>query len=283
MPIFTVEIDGHQYDLEGDHEPSEAEARAAIGGQAPKQATAPPAAATRGMAQPSTMQPPAEQPLMDRLLHGPKVTDPRNGEPIQVLGDPGMLANISTVGGFGSIKGVPGILARAAGMSKAQGGENIAQAVTAAKDVPLQTPGIQAAVDEMMQYSGIENVPRVVRSLAKRLSTGDPFLVQKARLYAPAISRGSANEFAGLTPNMQRLLGGLKGPLNEAITAAAETVGKGEQYASGMKEYARASKAAKTMNETVKPLARRLANKGAEGAALTAGGGALYKLLFGRD
>lgn len=53
MPIYTVEIDGKQYDLEGDHEPSEAEARQAVGSSAPKQATRPPASATIGMMQPS--------------------------------------------------------------------------------------------------------------------------------------------------------------------------------------------------------------------------------------
>lgn len=49
MPIYTVEIDGKQYDLEGDHPPSEAEARAAVGQQAAPQATAPPKAATLGV------------------------------------------------------------------------------------------------------------------------------------------------------------------------------------------------------------------------------------------
>lgn len=70
MPIkvYTVEIDGHQYDLEGDHEPSEAEARAAVGGQAPKPATAPPKQATIGMMQPSTMRDSAF-PTPDQLLN----------------------------------------------------------------------------------------------------------------------------------------------------------------------------------------------------------------------
>ena len=54
--IYTVEIDGVEYDIEGDRPPTEAEARAAVGAfQTPKQATAPPAAATAGMLPPSTV------------------------------------------------------------------------------------------------------------------------------------------------------------------------------------------------------------------------------------
>jgi len=257
MPIhaYTVEIDGQQYDLEGDHEPSEAEARAAVGATAPavpKRATPPPASATIGMLQPSTATSRAPTGTLMDLIPPPDQIRQDMGRYKESLGlaipTPPVQAMAS------GAKAVPGILARAAGVSKARAGENIAEAVTAAKDVPLTTPAIQAAVDEMMQYSGIENVPRVVRSLAKRLTTG-PLTVEKARLYAPAVSRGSANEFANLSPNMQRLLGGLRAPLNEAITDAAATVGKGEQYASGMKEYARANKARKFATETLSPAA----------------------------
>lgn len=45
MPIYTVEIDGKQYDIEGDRPPSEAEARAAVGSVAPE--TTPKAATQR--------------------------------------------------------------------------------------------------------------------------------------------------------------------------------------------------------------------------------------------
>lgn len=66
--IYTVEIDGKQYDLEGDHPPSEAEARGAIGATTPKQATAPPAAATAGMMKPNTPND-STFPTPDQLLN----------------------------------------------------------------------------------------------------------------------------------------------------------------------------------------------------------------------
>lgn len=228
----------------------------------PKQASAPPAAATRGMGRPSTAH--GDPGFLERQM----ARMPLSVDQIPVSGEP--IGPLPTSGAISAVKGVPGILARAAGASKVRGGANIAAAVAAAKDVPLQTPGIQAAIDEMMQYSGIENVPRVARSLGKRIASG-PLSVEKARLYYPAVSRGSAAEGARLTPNMQRLLGGLKAPLNEAITAAAETVGKGEQYASGMKEYARGSKVARFASENAAPALKAALKRLLQGTALYGG------------
>jgi len=281
--IYTVEIDGQQYDLEGDHEPSEAEARAAVGATAaplapPKRATPPPASATIGMLQPSTATTSDRVPSVFGFPMKPELAQMTDG--VEVMGQP--IGPLPTTGAIGAVKAVPGILARAAGISKVRGAANIAEAVNAAKAVPIDPAQVAAAADEMMQFKGIERVPMVVRKLVTELQQG-PMNVERARQFYPALSRMSANDFASLTPNMQRLVGGLKGVFNEAITDAAATVGKGAQYASGMKEYARAGRAAQTYEKTVKPLAARLLRRGAEGAAATAGGTALYKLLFGKE
>lgn len=199
---------------------------------------------------PSLSEQMRDRPLMDRVTHPipDTLTDPETGQPIRVMGSPGIIQAAATSGVNlpGAVKGIPGVLAKGLGISKARAGANIAEAVTAAKDVPLNVAtSIEQPLAEIMRFKGIERLPMAVRSLAKELQSGAPLTVETARKYYPAISRMSASEFATLTPNMQRLVGGLRAAMNTGITDAAETVGKGAQYASGMREYARAGKAAK--------------------------------------
>ncbi len=190
------------------------------------------------------------------------------------MGAPGVVAGVKAI----ATKG-PGVIARGLGISKARAGANIAEAVAAAKDVPLDVAtSIGGPLKEIMGYKGIETVPMSVRSLSKAVESGQPLTVELARKYYPAISRMSANEFASLTPNMQRLVGGLRAAMNEGITASAETVGKGAQYAAGMKEYARAGKVGK-MVESVTPAAESALRKALEALGIGTGGMAAYRLF----
>lgn len=268
MPIYTVEIDGKQYDLEGDHPPSEAEARSAVGSVAPQQATPPPASATIGMMAPSTKTSRAPTGTLMDYVPPPAERERDMGRMVDAL--PLAVATPSAPAIVAGAKSVPGVLARAAGISKVRAGANIAEAVDVAKAVPIDPAHVAAAADDMMQFKGIERVPMVVRKLVTELQQG-PMNVERARQFYPALSRMSANDFASLTPNMQRLVGGLKGVMNEAITDAAATVGKGAQYASGMKEYAKAGKAAATWENKVKPAAGTALKKLLQGAGLYEG------------
>lgn len=285
MPIFEVQQNGKTYEVDA---PDLQTAASSLGGQSqPKQATPPPAAATMGMRAPDTATDRAPSgKLLDLIPRRPEQQrDMRQMVDAMPLGTPAPVSAVAS-----GVRAVPALAAkgveagrRIAGLSKFRAGTNIDAAVAAAKDVPLDTTAVKTAVDQMMQYAQpgefIETVPRVVRGLAKRITSGVPLTVEKARLYYPAISRGSANEFANLTPNMQRLLGGLKAPLNEAITAAAETVGKGEQYAKGIGEYARASKAEKFVTDKAAPAAMAALKRLLQGTALYGGYKTGEKLL----
>lgn len=103
MPIYTVEIDGKEYDIEGDRPPSEAEARGAVGAYQP-QATPPPAGASHGMLAQSTAEgDPMEPKAFGRPLR-PDMAMALNSE--EVMGSP-MAPPMAMLLGK-----LPGILAR---------------------------------------------------------------------------------------------------------------------------------------------------------------------------
>ncbi len=228
-------------------------------GQSQPQGTAPPAFASAGMARPDTAtSPPPTGKLIDLVKQTPdeRTTEMRRYIDALPMAVPTTGAVSIAKAGAGAVKGAAegttDFLTKLAGANKARGAANIADAVTAAKDVPVPASDIATAGDRMMQFKGIERVPMAVRKLVGELHAG-PITVERARQYYPAISRMSANEWNSLTPNMQRLIGSVRGEMNTAITAAADTVGKGEQYASGMKEFARGAKLGRYVDTSVKP------------------------------
>lgn len=91
LKVYTVEIDGKQYDLEGDHPPSEAEARSAIGSH---QSVDPTAAATAAWKPPPTLADEfTPRKIGERALSGLK------GEAEGVMG--GLTAPVAALGYFG--------------------------------------------------------------------------------------------------------------------------------------------------------------------------------------
>ncbi len=88
-------------------------------------------------------------------------------------------------------------------------------------------------------------VPAVVRRFAQRVT--DPkkaaLTFEEARDYASTISKLSANEFGKLAPVVQLEVGAMRQALQTALTEAAGTVSKADEYTKGLREYARASKA----------------------------------------
>lgn len=250
MPIYTVELDGKQYDIEGDRPPNEAEARAAIGAFASSPqtpATPPPAAATAGMIDQSTMQGDPKRPdtFFGREVR-PDVSDAVDGKEV-LQGVPMLWSPGAPTAALAAAKKVPGIMARGLGISKARAGANIQGAVEAAKGVAVNAEAPGEVGLGILESKGIETIPRVVESFMRRIT--DPakgeLAVEEARRYYSAMSRLSTNDFNRLTPAMQRQVGAMSRALGDALTGAMDTVGKGAQYTSGMKEYARASTAAK--------------------------------------
>jgi hypothetical protein len=260
MPIYTVEIDGHQYDIEGDHPPTEADARAAVGAVSPKQQAAPEPAKQPGI---------LDSPIVQRFLHGDKEI---NGVPINA---PGLgLADAATPYGINPLsvaKKVPGILARGLGMSMERGGQNIESALQAARETPVVTDEISSLVQRAKELATRGNRPtRAVNQLAARIGDAEnPILAPEAHDFASSFSRMSPNEFGNLSGPMRRQVSQISKALREATTTAA-----GDGYASGVKEYGRGASAAKV----VKAVKSTALPQVAKGAAQATGVGGLYGL-----
>lgn len=293
MPVYTVELDGKQYDLEGDHPPSEAEARSAIGGTAPKTATPPPASATIGMMQPSTAkgdpEPSTAENLRNTLQWGGKVIAGMMGMNAPGVISPGIDAveNPKTTLATAAVplaaqklvQAVPGVVEagkRLRGVSSARAVTNLQESSAAAKGVPLNDTGVWKEGTRAQELVARGSKPAgAVTKLMNRIGdvNAEPLTFEEARDYYSNISRLSANEFNSLNSTMQRQVGAVKQALHEALTDAAGTVGKGEQYAKGIKEYGDSMAAAAKWEEKTKPMLMKMLKS----AAKWGGGGAVFE------
>lgn len=140
--------------------------------------------------------------------------------------------------------------ARGLGMSSTRASETLARVADAAKsgsvNVGVEGPGAQGLRMLELQDRG-GSLPRVVTQFMRRITDpeGAPMSFAEGRDFYSNLSRLSANEFGRLNPVMQRQLGAMREALHTALTDAAGTVGMGEQYAGGIREYAKAAAAAK--------------------------------------
>lgn len=144
--IYTVEIDGREFDIEGDRPPSEAEARAAVGAQ--PTATPPPADATRGMLAPETEATPPSlrdqirQQIDDYQRHADtrsaEMTADMKAHPVRFAANVGLVAAAPAI-----LSRVPGILGRGAGMvSRAMAGKPaVAGAVYGGAEGAIESKG----------------------------------------------------------------------------------------------------------------------------------------------
>jgi len=279
MPIYTVELDGTQYDLEGDHEPSEAEARAAIGGMEPKKATAPPKSATIGMIAPSTATSRAPSgTLMDLIpSQDQRARDMGNLiEHLPIPADvpspvPGIVAGAKAVPGVA--KAVPGVIARAAGVSRARAGANIEAALQAGRElsVPLNE-GANTAAMRARDLVGSKNSE--LNQFLDRLTNpsvtkyrGADLAVREAQDFVSKFGAMSADDASKIPPMALKEFRTLTAELRAALTGALDTVGKGEQYARGVAEYRRSAKVAQAW-ENAKPVLAKWAKWAVPAGAL---------------
>jgi hypothetical protein len=177
----------------------------------------------------------------------------------------------------GAVKGattlagkVPGVVAKGLGISKVRAAENLTEAATAAKDVPVNMGTVAKEGERYRQLVTAGGRPTgAVTKLLRRLDDGEELTFESARDVYSNLSRLSANEFNSLNPTMQRQIGAMREALQAALTEAAGTVGKGDQYAAGVNEYAKSARAAAKWEElkpAVTKTLRRLAYAGAAGA-----------------
>jgi hypothetical protein len=185
--------------------------------------------------------PSAEKPAI------PDVQTPENmsgsiGSALPVLGE-------MALGGAPVVRAGVNAIPRAARAS-----EKFQDVMAAAKSVPIEVKDVGDAalrVQQLADRGG--SMPLSVRKLLNRLTDPEkaPMMYEESRDFASNISRLSADEFGRLTPAIAREVAGLRVALNKANALAARHVGKGEEYASAMKEYARAMRLQSAVNSAV--------------------------------
>jgi hypothetical protein len=124
-------------------------------------------------------------------------------------------------------------------------GGNFQDVMGAAKNKPVpitnELSGALSRYQELVDRGGSRSI--AVSKLLNRITNPDagPMTYGEARDFASNISRLSADEFMRLTPQMKQQVGAIRVALNNAVGQTAESVGKGAQYQSAMKEYAKAA------------------------------------------
>ncbi len=158
--------------------------------------------------------------------------------------------------------------------STARAGAAFKDVMGAAKNIPVDitAPGTVALrIGELAERGG--SMPMAARKFLNRIT--DPSKAQltyeEARDFASNISRLSVNEFGRLTPVVAREVAELRVALNKSVAQAASKAGKGQEYASAMKEYAQAMKLRGMVDDVLKGAKRALPY--AVGAGAAAGGG----------
>lgn len=173
------------------------------------------------------------------------------------------------------LKHGPELIRRGLGVSGQRAGQRLSDVALKAKDATvspakLGDPTLRAI--ELGERGA--RLPKSVKSLGNRITDpakGDMTFGEARDVYSN-ISRLSANERNQLNPVMAKQVAAIRQALHEALTDSAETVGMGSQYAKGIREYARAAKAADATRTAAKYGA------GIAGAGV-AGNWALDKLL----
>lgn len=165
-------------------------------------------------------------------------------------------------------------------------GAALQDVTAAAKGVPLdlsKTGDVALRIQQLASRGGTE--PRMVRQLLARATdpTKGPVNFDEGRDFYSNISRLSGDEFNRLTGPIKREVGNLRSALNESLKGAADTVGQGEKYASGMNEYRQAVKLKDFAGDVASGIGTT-AKKSLPFGAIGAGGYAakkLYDLLLG--
>lgn len=181
---------------------------------------------------------------------------------------------------------VPGVPITRAGVraipSQKRAGEAFQRVMGAAKNVPVDItePGNQALrIYQLSERGG--SMPKAVRDFLKRVTDPEkaPMTYEEARDFASNISRLSADEYKRIPPAMQKEIHGLRIALNRAVGQAASKVGKGDEYAGAMKEYAQRAR----VNETAKNVKKEVRRYIVPASLTTAGLTYLGRYLSGKN
>lgn len=284
-----IEFDGTIHEFPDDF--TDADIAAALGGGQPpgprRTATPPPPQATIGMMQPSTMQgdPKRTEPYLAEEWAGMPA-----GERLRNVAQWGAKALLGGIAGPTGIDAAehpkttlltaalpvvaqkaPGIVAKGLGVSKARAGGRIQGAIEAGKDVRVpMTPGAQDAALRARELTGSRNAE--LNNLFDRLTNpkvtkyrGDDLLAQEAQDFIAKFGAMSADDALKLPPAARGEITTLVKEMRSALTGSLEAVGKGEQYARGVREYRRAGRLADLV-EKAQPYLKKLGYAAAAGA-----------------
>lgn len=139
--------------------------------------------------------------------------------------------------------------------TRARAGSVFQSVMQDAKDQPvnLTNSGDQLLrVQELAQRG--TSMPQAAGKLLRRTTepNSPPLTYAEARDFASNLSRSSVNESQRLSPVMQANIGKLSRAFNQDIQDTAGSVGRGEDYAQAMKDYARAAKTRELITKTAK-------------------------------
>lgn len=149
---------------------------------------------------------------------------------------------------------VPGKVAGAI-PSTERAGKAFQDVMSAAKNKPVpitdELSGALSRYQELVDRGGSQSLS--VRKLMNRITdpNASPITYGEARDFASNISRLSADEYMRLTPQMKQQVGAIRVALNNAVGQAAESAGKGAQYQSAMKEYAKGAQLGQLVDNAV--------------------------------
>jgi len=174
----------------------------------------------------------------------------------QQLGMRATQAGVTIGGGNAGLRGVAAQIP-----NRARAGANFQAVMGSAGKVPVDIANAgNTALRIMTMAERGGTMPKVVRDFLRRATDPHkgPIDYEELRDYATNISRLSADETRRLSPVIRRELGNLRVLINHAAEQAAESVGKGAQYRSAMREYALRSNIDETIDDLWTGLKRAL-------------------------
>lgn len=176
---------------------------------------------------------------------------------------------VAPLAGEGLYKGAKAVLP-----STERSGTALGQVRAAAGGVPIDMSGPgKTALELYTQSQRGATLPKVVRDFVNRATKpgAEPITYAEAKDFQSNVSSLSADEKMASKPNTLRLIGQLNSDLKASLEAAADTVGKGRQFADAMKEFHHAMQLKGFTENMI---------KAAIGAAITGAGVAGVKTLW---
>lgn len=185
------------------------------------------------------------------------------------------------LGGSSAVQGAGELLP-----SAERAGATLDSVLSKAKDVPVTLNKAADAATELMDWQRKTQLGPTINKFLNRITSPSqgPMNYEEARQWYQVLGKLSADETSKLPNVVQRSLKSMVSGLKQDIGDAAATVGEGEQYASGMGEYANAKKLEAMKQAAKDAILPNIVRGAAYGVGGSAAGGAIYglwKLLSG--